>query len=89
MDQSEVQVWLDMSNQQIGLILNLGLQQSYKDFVQALLRECNQNPKLGDIPIQFKDPIYGSITSSYTDFVAPGIILSYVEHSHHKSLKSL
>lgn len=32
---SEVQVWLDMSNQQIGLMLNRDIQFSYRDFAKV------------------------------------------------------
>ncbi|XP_063228570.1 ABC transporter G family member 20-like isoform X2 [Bacillus rossius redtenbacheri] len=78
LDQSEIRVWLDMSNQQIGLMLNRDLQFSYRDFAQTLLESCGSNPKLADIPIQFQDPIYGSNEPSFTDFVAPGVILTIV-----------
>lgn len=76
LDQSEIRVWLDMSNQQIGILLNRDLQLTYRDFAQGLLKDCDNNPKLGDIPIQFKEPIYGTSTPSFTDFVAPGVILT-------------
>lgn len=76
LDQSEIRVWLDMSNQQIGIMLNRDLQISYKDFAQDLLKVCDNNPKLGDVPIQFKEPIYGTNDPSFTDFVAPGVILT-------------
>ncbi|CAH0597589.1 unnamed protein product [Chrysodeixis includens] len=75
---SEVQVWLDMSNQQIGLMLNRDIQFSYRDFAKDLLETCHYNPKLGDIPIDFMDPIYGNKNPSFTDFVAPGVILTIV-----------
>ncbi|KAJ8709889.1 hypothetical protein PYW08_009893 [Mythimna loreyi] len=75
---SEVQVWLDMSNQQIGLMLNRDIQFSYRDFAKDLLQTCKYNPKLGDIPIDFMDPIYGNKNPSFTDFVAPGVILTIV-----------
>ncbi|KAL0861157.1 hypothetical protein ABMA27_009649 [Loxostege sticticalis] len=75
---SEIQVWLDMSNQQIGLMLNRDIQFSYRDFAKDLLETCNYNPKLGDIPIDFMDPIYGNKDPSFTDFVAPGVILTIV-----------
>ncbi|XP_037028883.1 ABC transporter G family member 20 isoform X3 [Bradysia coprophila] len=78
LDQSEIRVWLDMSNQQIGILLNRDLQLTYRDFAQGLLKDCDNNPKLGDIPIQFKEPIYGTSTPSFTDFVAPGVILTIV-----------
>lgn len=76
LDQSEIRVWLDMSNQQIGILLNRDIQLTYKAFAQDLLKECGQNEKLGDIPIQFRAPIYGTSTPSFTDFVAPGVILT-------------
>lgn len=76
LEQSEIRVWLDMSNQQIGIILNRDLQYSYRTFAQKLLEDCDNNPKLGDVPIQFKEPIYGTNEPSFTDFVAPGVILT-------------
>ncbi|KAG7297604.1 hypothetical protein JYU34_019659 [Plutella xylostella] len=75
---SEVQVWLDMSNQQIGLMLNRDIQFSYRDFAKDLLRTCDYNPKAGDIPIEFMTPVFGSMNPSFTDFAAPGIILTIV-----------
>ncbi|XP_014615605.1 PREDICTED: ABC transporter G family member 20 [Polistes canadensis] len=78
LDQSEIRVWLDMSNQQVGLMLMRDLQYSYRDFAKELLTACNENSKLADVPIQFKKPIYGSNEPSFTDFVAPGVILTIV-----------
>lgn len=78
LDQSEIRVWLDMSNQQIGLMLNRDLQLSYRRFAQALLTDCKENPRVADVPIQFKDPVYGTNEPSFTDFVAPGVILTIV-----------
>lgn len=77
-DSSEIQVWLDMSNQQIGLMLNRDIQFSYRDFAKDLLETCEYNPKIGDIPIDFMEPIYGDNKPSFTDFVAPGVILTIV-----------
>ncbi|XP_017865418.1 PREDICTED: ABC transporter G family member 23 isoform X5 [Drosophila arizonae] len=77
-EQSEVKVWLDMSNQQIGIMLNRDIQLAYRDFAMGLLGQCGNNPKLGDVPIQFRDPIYGTMNPSFTDFVAPGVILTIV-----------
>ncbi|XP_043266202.1 ABC transporter G family member 20 isoform X1 [Colletes gigas] len=78
LEQSEIRVWLDMSNQQIGLMLARNLQYSYRDFAKDLLSACDQNTKLADVPIQFKDPVYGTNEPSFTDFVAPGVILTIV-----------
>lgn len=65
-----------IADQQIGLMLAREFQYSYRDFAKDLLSACKQNTKLGDVPIQFKDPIYGTKEPSFTDFVAPGVILT-------------
>lgn len=78
LDQSEIRVWLDMSNQQIGIILQRDLQLIYQNFTKRLLRDCDQTEGLADVPISFKKPIYGSNQPSFTDFVAPGVILTIV-----------
>ncbi|KAH1009703.1 hypothetical protein HUJ04_002021 [Dendroctonus ponderosae] len=78
LNQSEIRVWLDMSNQQIGIILQRDLQLTYQNFTKDLLRDCDQNEGLAEVPISFKKPIYGSNQPSFTDFVAPGVILTIV-----------
>nr|CAI5851711.1 unnamed protein product [Callosobruchus analis] len=78
LDQSEIRVWLDMSNQQIGITLQRDLQLSYQNFTKDILRDCDINEELASLPISFKDPIYGSNKPSFTDFVAPGVILTIV-----------
>lgn len=45
-------IYISISDQQIGLMLNRDLQFSYRDFAQDLLTACDQNPKLADVPIQ-------------------------------------
>ena len=65
-----------MSNQQIGVMLNRDILLAYRDFAMNLLEQCGNNPKLGDVPIQFREPIYGTNNPSFTDFVAPGVILT-------------
>ncbi|XP_018561471.1 ABC transporter G family member 20 isoform X2 [Anoplophora glabripennis] len=78
LEQSEVRVWLDMSNQQIGIILQRDLQLAYQNFTKDILKDCEHNEALAEIPISFKKPIYGSNQPSFTDFVAPGVILTIV-----------
>lgn len=65
-------------DQQIGIILQRDLQLSYQNFTKDLLRDCDQNEQLADIPISFQEPIYGSNQPSFTNFVAPGVILTIV-----------
>lgn len=65
-----------MSNQQVGVMLNRDIQFAFRDFAMILLEQCGNNPKLGDLPIQFKEPIYGTMEPRFTDFVAPGVIIT-------------
>ncbi|KAG4068799.1 hypothetical protein HA402_002490 [Bradysia odoriphaga] len=78
LDQSEIQIWLDLSNQQIASLVNRDILMTYRDFSQGLLKDCNNNPKLGNVPIRYNDPVYGTSTSSFIDFVAPGITLTII-----------
>lgn len=75
-DRYLINLMFRLSDQQIGLMLARNLQYSYRDFAKNLLSTCKQNTKLADVPIQFKEPIYGSNEPSFTDFVAPGVILT-------------
>lgn len=63
-------------DQQIAIILQRDLQLTYQNFTKDLLRDCDQNEALAEIPISFKKPIYGSEQPSFTNFVAPGVILT-------------
>lgn len=64
------------SDQQIGIILQRDLQLAYQNFSKDILKDCDHNEELAEIPISFKQPIYGSNQPSFTDFVAPGVILT-------------
>nr|CAD7571001.1 unnamed protein product [Timema californicum] len=52
LDQSGIKVWLDMSNQQIGLMLMSDLRASYQNFSRELLSTCDINPRLAEAPIR-------------------------------------
>jgi hypothetical protein len=43
LEQSEIRVWLDKSNQEIGILLNRDLQYTYRQFAQGLLEDCETN----------------------------------------------
>lgn len=37
---------------------------------------CELPPQLAKLPIAFEDPVYGSNEPTFTEFMAPGVILS-------------
>lgn len=78
LDNSEIKVWLDMSNRQIGPPIQGKLMEKYVNFTKAMLRECSKNPKMGEIPIRFNDAIYGDNDYTYTIFMTPGMSLTVI-----------
>lgn len=68
-------VFLD---QQIGQLLWRDLQFAYFDFIDEILSDCGINPSLGHIPIKWESPIYGVEKPNFTDFAAPGVILTII-----------
>lgn len=49
---------------------------AYVKFISEILKDCDHNEKVGLVPIQFHDPIYGENEPRFTDFAAPGVILT-------------
>jgi len=75
---SEVNVWQDQSNENVGTFLKRDLYFSFMDFLQDYLETCNINRKIGTIPVRFEDPVYGYRNPNFTDFAAPGVILTII-----------
>ncbi|KAL6262618.1 hypothetical protein P5V15_005411 [Pogonomyrmex californicus] len=75
---AEMKIVMDMSNQQIGQLLQRDLLYAYQDFAREVTVACNYSAKLTSIPVNFHTPIYGPENPNFTDFAAPGIILTIV-----------
>jgi hypothetical protein len=76
-EESQINIWLDMSNEHIGILLNRDFQVKYHEFVFELMQENGKvNPKAADVPLYFNEPVYGSEETSFTEFTAPGVILT-------------
>ncbi|XP_037813474.1 ABC transporter G family member 23 [Lucilia sericata] len=77
-ESSDLNVKLDMSNQQISTLLYRDLQYAFFSFVENILTDCDLNPKLGRVPVNWHQPIYGFNNPNFTDFAAPGVILTII-----------
>uniref|UniRef100_A0A146KR47 ABC transporter G family member 23 n=2 Tax=Lygus hesperus TaxID=30085 RepID=A0A146KR47_LYGHE len=71
---SDVKVWLDMSNQYIGYLLQRSLYFAYQDFYRDVHVSCDINPDVAKIPIKWEDAIYGSNSPSFSEFAVPAIL---------------
>lgn len=73
---SEIQIYMDKSDQQLTFFLEKKLRQTYREFAENLMSDCQFPIKLGNVPIDFKDPIYGTFDDEYTDYIAPGVVMT-------------
>lgn len=47
-------------------------------FIDEILSACDLNPSVGRIPVHFNKPVYGDEIPNFTDFAAPGVILTII-----------
>lgn len=73
---AEIQVYMDKSNQQLIFYLEKKLLKTYLEFTEQLMVDCNYPIKLGNSPINFDTPIFGSFDGTFTDYMAPGVIMT-------------
>lgn len=73
---SRIGITLDWSNEQIALTLQHRLVGGFNEFNRNLVTSCDYQPVIPSIPVEFMDPVYGKKNPSFTDFMAPGIILT-------------
>ncbi|KAG7190247.1 hypothetical protein KM043_006366 [Ampulex compressa] len=75
---ADINIVMDMSNQQIGQLLQRDILYAYQDFVKGITKSCNYSQKLTTIPVTFNTPVYGPKDPNFTDFAAPGVILTII-----------
>ena len=71
----QVQVHMDMSNQQVALSLQRWVMQTLSNSTASLLSACQLPMALHQDAIVWKEPVYGENDPSFTEFMAPGIII--------------
>uniref|UniRef100_A0A0K2U568 ATP-binding cassette sub-family G member 20 n=1 Tax=Lepeophtheirus salmonis TaxID=72036 RepID=A0A0K2U568_LEPSM len=73
---SYIYIDLDTTNQQVMYSLKRSLYETFRSFSKELLTECYDIKNVEGYPAKYEKPIYGSINPTFTEFMAPGIILS-------------
>ncbi|CAH1102722.1 unnamed protein product [Psylliodes chrysocephalus] len=77
LDLSQIKIWLDMSNYQIGSSLKYKLVQKYNDFQDAVLTECGFDLKLYHEPLRIDNFYVGSNKHEpFIIFMLPGILIT-------------
>lgn len=76
LDSGTVHLHLDMSNYLIGLQLQRLFLQAFQAFAVEALEQNKMSPANAQLPIQLEEPIYGIREPTFTEFMAPGVLLS-------------
>lgn len=75
-DSSTIHLHLDMSNYLIGLQLQRIFLQAFQTFAIDALEENGQSSAMAQLPIKQEEPVYGVREPTFTEFMAPGVLLS-------------
>ncbi|XP_011506261.1 PREDICTED: ABC transporter G family member 20 [Ceratosolen solmsi marchali] len=72
----EIHITLDMGDRQIGLFLQKALYERFIRIHEDIISNCNISRKFSNLPLVLEKPIFGKLDQTYTDFVAPGFIIT-------------
>ncbi|XP_024883601.1 ABC transporter G family member 23-like isoform X3 [Temnothorax curvispinosus] len=86
---SQIHVFLDMGDRQVGLITQKKLFDRFLEVYEDIMRDCKYSPKLATPPIRFEDPIYGTTDLNYTDYVTPSFMLTQYSLHHLDSNRAI
>ncbi|XP_046742302.1 ABC transporter G family member 20-like isoform X1 [Diprion similis] len=78
LDDSAVQISLDMGNRQIGLNVQKRLFDRFFEIQDSIMQECHIDPRFGEMPLRFEEPLLGSVDQKYSNFMAPGFLLTVI-----------
>ncbi|XP_018577430.1 ABC transporter G family member 23 isoform X2 [Anoplophora glabripennis] len=77
LDFSEIKVWLDMSNRQVGATVKYKLIDLYIDFQNAIFEDCHFIPGLGDFPVRM-DFYFGTKDDTFVTYMTPGSLITII-----------
>jgi hypothetical protein len=73
-DNSRIQIYMDQSDLQLTFFLQSKFYQIFKNFTQHMMADCNLPTKLGNVPVNFEEPIYGSYETDFKHSMAPPMV---------------
>lgn len=75
-DNSRIQIFMDRTDQLITFFLDKKLIQTYQEYSEQLMKDCQLPIKLGNFPIHLMEPIYGSFNGATQDSMAPSTLIT-------------
>lgn len=76
-DNSKIQLFMDQSDLQLTFFLQAKFYQTYKQFTQNMMADCKLPVKLGNVPVNFETPIYGSYDTDFKNSMAPPMVRNH------------
>ncbi|ODM94406.1 ABC transporter G family member 20, partial [Orchesella cincta] len=76
LDGSQIELRRDMTDTLVALRLTQVLMETLQKFILTIFDSPDNDPRLGMLPLNFSDPIYGSKDISHQSYIAAGIIVS-------------
>lgn len=73
---SEIRIYLDKSDQQLTYFLEKKLRETYREFAENMMTDCEMPRRLGNVPIRFEKPIFGTFDDEFTTYIAPGVVMT-------------
>merc|ERR1712198_784538 len=67
-----------MSNQQVAITLQKWILESVSNFTTNILEDCGHSSGVSVEPVEFEKPLFGERDPSFTEFMAPGIIIMII-----------
>ncbi|XP_014222492.1 ABC transporter G family member 20-like isoform X2 [Trichogramma pretiosum] len=75
---SDIKTMLDMGDRQIGLFLEGSLMKRFIEVHGDIVASCNYPRQIVEVPVFFEEPVFGRVDQRYSDFIAPGFIMTIV-----------
>lgn len=75
-ENSRINIRLDMSNQQVAYFLERKLRETFGDFAKNVMNDCEFPEKLGSIPVRFENPVFGTFDAEFREYAAPGVVMT-------------
>ncbi|GBP06208.1 ABC transporter G family member 20 [Eumeta japonica] len=76
--ESNVAVYLDMTNHQISYYLKSQLYKIYEKYTKRVMQACGVPESLVQLPVRFGTPVSGSAEPQYVAYMAPGIMITII-----------
>ncbi|BES98291.1 ATP-Hypothetical protein cassette sub-family A ABC1 member [Nesidiocoris tenuis] len=74
-DHSTINLWLDMSNQNIGTLIKLNVVLTYNAYMEEVFNDCDWPLAALTLPVKLEKPIYGERVANLNHYASPAIVL--------------